>query len=96
MRAAGGAGAGECIRHNPSYIAYFGLLCPPFVNHSHSYCASCTDGFSIMPNFLQFPDGILTLAAILGALLALSQLAHWLLPDSDEPVDEIREGREKR
>lgn len=47
-------------------------------------------------DWLEFPTGILTLTLIIVALLALSQLAHWLLPDGDEPVDEIREGREKQ
>lgn len=47
-----------------------------------------------MQNLLQFPDGILTLALILVALIALAEGVEWLCSD-DEPVDEIRPGWER-
>lgn len=46
-----------------------------------------------MTNLLEFPTGLLTIFLILAALWVLAEIAEWLWPD--EPIDEIRQGRER-
>jgi hypothetical protein len=48
-----------------------------------------------MTNLLEFPTGLLTIFLILVALYVLFSVVAWAAGD-DEPVDEIRQGREKR
>lgn len=48
-----------------------------------------------MQNLLEFPTGLLTIFLILAALYVLFLLLDWALGD-DEPVDEIRQGREHK